>query len=135
MLRTAATFGYQNDMPRSPLPESSDAIELPGRAGELSVLRGAVSGNGWVVLRGAAGSGTSSLLALAMAGTDALVLRGIAALCTEPYIPLRAAVPHLSAAAEPAEVGAELASLVGPMQAIVVDDVHWCDVDTVGALT
>ncbi|HEY6697218.1 MAG TPA: AAA family ATPase [Acidimicrobiales bacterium] len=121
---------------------------LLGRSGELSALADAVqavtTGTGRVVhITGEAGIGKSSLLAAAM---DELDRRGVAQRsCTVDETDrrrrlalVRALLPEFDRHPDPDPVGAVVAvaerlAAAGPL-ALVADDVHWADDDSLDAL-
>src|SRR4051794_17581520 len=84
--------------------DADEPTVLPGRSEELARLQRAIDGPGWCVLRGEAGSGKSSLLALALTQTrrDHVVARGVAVLQNQSFVPLNVVFPRLRGIAEPA---------------------------------
>src|SRR5262245_55913014 len=117
-----------------PGTEADDA-PLIGRAEERAVLRAAMQQAVSVVVRGDAGIGKSTLVRAGLEGrTSDRVVRGVAVLGAVPYSPLRVAFPDLDVTCSPVE-GAELIARRVPSNAyLVVDDLQWCDADTLAVL-
>ena len=109
---------------------------LVGRGSELDRLAGWLTAGTTALVRGEPGVGKSALLRAALAERgDDVVTVGIRALRAVPYAPIRAAVPHLAPTARPREVARLLAAEVRAGGGVlVVDDVQWCDRDTIEVL-
>jgi DNA-binding CsgD family transcriptional regulator/tetratricopeptide (TPR) repeat protein len=106
---------------------------LIGREDELTWLSSRLEAGTSALVRGEAGIGKSALLAAALAGRDADVcLRGVHVLRETPYLPLRVAIPNGVFDAAPVDVADRLDAL--DAACFVVDDLHWCDADTLAVL-
>src|SRR5262245_22984100 len=106
---------------------------LIGRADELAWLRSRLETGRSALVRGEAGIGKSALLGAALDGRgDDVVLRGVRVLRDTPYLPLRVAIPNGAFDAAPIDVADGLDAL--DAACFVVDDLHWCDPDTVAVL-
>ena len=110
-------------------------ITLPGRARPLRQLHAAIVAPTHCVLRGEAGIGKSSLLRLAVRDADAVVVHGVAALAASAYAPLRVVAPTVDLVGEPRTVAQRVLAWLGSDRPFVVDDVQWCDPDTIDVLT
>jgi hypothetical protein len=96
---------------------------------------------GWIeqgasgVLKGEPGIGKSALVAAALAGrSDDLLMRGIAVLGSVPYSPIRVARPEWDTAMAPAALADAIVRRLAPDAYVVVDDLHWCDDDTLAVI-
>ena len=85
-------------------------------------------------MRGDVGIGKTALLRLALRNVDAVEIRGVAALASSSYAPIRAVMPSLQLSGGAADVAARLFERLGPDKPFIVDDLHWCDVDTIEVL-
>src|SRR5262249_17977729 len=113
---------------------SNAPIVLPGRARAFRQLRTAIVAPTHCLLRGEAGIGKSALLQLAIADVDVVVVNGVSALSASAYAPLRFAMPTVRLVGEPRDVAQRVLAWLGPSRPFVVDDVQWCDSDTIEVL-
>ncbi|MCU1454219.1 MAG: transcriptional regulator, LuxR family [Acidimicrobiales bacterium] len=101
-----------------------------GRNGLLTRCQLAL-GRGPVVIRGVPGIGKSAVVEVLLADRPgSLVLRGVAVLASVPYLPVRVARPDLAIDGGPGAVAARLVADLPDETALAVEDLHWCDVDT-----
>ena len=108
---------------------------LVGREQPLAILRAAIRTGQPCLVRGEAGIGKTTLVREALAGDERPVVagRGIRVLRDVPYLPLRDAVAELPTVGEPADVVAAVrARHAGAI--VLIDDLHWCDTDTLAVL-
>src|SRR4051794_22250362 len=108
---------------------------LFGRTRQLAVLGDLVAAGRSCLVRGEAGIGKTALIRAAVTRADRPVLagRGVEALRTVPSLPLWPVVRDLPSVAEPADLVA-LVHTRQPRAFLVVEDLQWCDVDTLAAL-
>jgi DNA-binding NarL/FixJ family response regulator len=108
---------------------------LFGRTEPLARLDAAVRAGRPFLVRGEAGIGKTVLVREAIAGVERPVVagRGIRALRDVPYLPLRRAVSDMPTVGERADVVAAVrARHAGAI--VMIDDLHWCDTDTLVVL-
>jgi DNA-binding NarL/FixJ family response regulator len=108
---------------------------LYGRAQSLTTLCTAFVDGRSCLVRGEAGVGKTTLIRAAAAESGRVVLTGggIQVLRDVSYVPLRQALPSLPAVGEPAEMVAFIRER-HPDVFLVIDDLHWCDADTIAVL-
>jgi DNA-binding NarL/FixJ family response regulator len=105
--------------------------EVVGRDREQRDLTRRLDEGSSVLVTGPGGIGRSTLLAAATADRAvALELRGHAPLHAVPFLPVRLAAPQVDARLAPAALAASLAGTLASAALVVVDDLQWCDADT-----
>ena len=113
---------------------SSGSQVLHGRKTELQRLSAAITDGRSCLIRGVAGIGKTALVhaALSASGRPARTGRAFELLAREPYLALREALGQ-AISGEPFEV-VPVARLALDDRALVIEDLHWCDPDTIAVL-
>jgi DNA-binding NarL/FixJ family response regulator len=108
---------------------------LLGRSKELGALERWLRGGRPVVVVGEAGIGKTALLRAAAAATGRPVFAGgaLATQAWQPYLPLVRALGRRPRGADAAAVAADVVATIGG-SVLVVDDLHWADVETLELL-